>query len=169
MARTPRTTWTVVVELARRRDHADRRCHQPARLQLAAGVLALDPPGGRLAGMLGLAVALPMLLLGMEQEIIAFIGWIALQRRCGRGLQVPGVQRLLPDSDKTRVLRAQLPTAVLLTAVVLWPSAWLTRAAGLALLLTWLLVWWSLDGVRRRSNRFALAVVAERRTRIPSV
>ncbi len=134
-------------------------------LMLAALALALDLSGGRLAGILGLAVALPLLLLGMAQEIIAFIGWIALQRRCGRGLQVPGVQRLLPDRDKTRVLLAQLPPAVLLTAAVWWPSAWLARVAGLVLMLTWLLVWWSLDGVRRRANRFALAVARQPLTR----
>ena len=132
-------------------------------LMLAALALALDLRGGRLAGMLALAVALPLLLVGMAQEIIAFIGWIALQRRCGRGLQLPGVQRLMPDRDKTRVLLAQLPPAVLLTAAVAWPSVGLTRAAGLALLLTWALVWWSLDGVRQRSNHFARAVAQQAR------
>ena len=131
----------------------------------AAAALALELGGGRLAGVWAVAVGLPVMLLGMAQEIIAFIGWIALQRRCGRGLQLPGVQRLLPDRDKTRVLLAQLPPAVFLTAAVLWPSAWLTRAAGLALLLTWSLVWWTLDGVRRRSNRFAAAVAAREPTR----
>ena len=68
----------------------------------------------------------------MMLEIVPFIGWIELHRRCGRGVQLPGVQRLLPAHDKTRALLAQVPL-LLLPAAVTCPSAWLARAAGLAL------------------------------------
>jgi hypothetical protein len=131
-------------------------------LALAALALLWGLRDGVLAGVLGLAIALPLLLLGMAQEIIAFIGWLALQRRCGRGMQLPGVQRLLPERDKLRVLLAQLPPAMLLTATALWPSPLLARAAGLTMLLAWLGWWLALDGVRRRANRFALTVESRR-------
>lgn len=122
-------------------------------LLVAAMVLVAGPRGGVLAAVLGLGIALPLLLLGMALEIVPFIGWIELHRRCGRGVQLPGVQRLLPDSDKLDVLLAQLPL-LLLPAAVLWPSAWLARASGLALLLAWLGVWSALRGVGRRASHF---------------
>ncbi|MEO7066537.1 MAG: hypothetical protein ABI114_06485 [Rhodanobacter sp.] len=125
---------------------------------LSALVLGLDARNGLLAGAWGLAIALPLLLMGMMQEIVAFIGWIELRRQCRRGVQVPGVQRLLPDLDKRRVLLAQLPVALLLTAAVLWPTPWLARCAGAALILAWLVLWVALAGVRRRARRFLLSV-----------
>jgi hypothetical protein len=128
-------------------------------LLLAALALAAGPRGGLLAPVLGLGIALPLLLIGMALEIVAFIGWIDLHRRCGRGVQLPSVQRLLPDSDKLGVLLAQLPL-LLLPAAALWPSPWLARAAGLALLFAWLGVWSALRGVRRRANGFLLALEA---------
>ncbi len=121
-------------------------------LALAALLLPVLP-GGMLAGALGLAIALPLLVTGMALEIVPFIGWIELHRRCGRGIQVPGVQRLLPDADKRRVLLAQLPL-LLLPAAVAWPGVGLSRAAGVALALVWALVGWTLLGVRRRANHF---------------
>ena len=127
-------------------------------MALAALALWQGARGGLLAGAWGLAIALPLLVIGMMQEIVAFIGWIELRRRCPRGIQVPGVQRLLPDHDKRCVLLAQLPAALLLTAAVLWPSPWLARCAGVALILAWLALWVALDGVRRRSRRFLRSV-----------
>lgn len=94
----------------------------------------------------------------MSLEIVAFLGWIELHRRLGRGVQLPGVQRLLPETDKTRVLLAQIPLALLLPAAVLWPSAWLARLTGLAMLAAWFEVWLALTGVRRRSKRFVLSM-----------
>ena len=125
---------------------------------LAAFALWQGARGGLLAGAWGLALALPILVIGMMQEIVPFIGWIELRRHCPRGVQVPGVQRLLPDHDKRRALLAQLPAALLLTAAVLWPSPWLARGAGAALILAWLMLWVALDGVRRRARRFALSL-----------
>jgi len=125
-------------------------------LLLAALALPFGIRNGLLAGALGLGVALPLLANGMSLEIVAFLGWIELHRRLGRGVQLPGVQRLLPETDKTRVLLAQIPLALLLPAAVLWPSAWLARLTGLAMLAAWFGVWLALTGVRRRSQRFVL-------------
>jgi hypothetical protein len=46
------------------------------------------------------------------------------------------------------------PLLLLLPAAALWPSSWLARAAGLALLFAWLAVWSALRGVRRRAKGF---------------
>jgi len=129
-------------------------------LALAGLALLADARGGMLAGALGLGIALPLLVAGMMQEIVPFIGWIELHRRCGRGVQLPGVQRLLPVRDKTRMLLAQLPLLLLLPIAALWPSAGLARAAGLALWLAWGCAWWTLRGVRRRAHLFQSTVEA---------
>jgi hypothetical protein len=126
-------------------------------LALAALALLADVRGGMLAGALGLGIALPLLVIGMMLEIVPFIGWIELHRRIGRGVQLPGVQRLLPVHEKTRVLLAQVPL-LLLPVAVCWPSAWLARVAGLALVLAWGCAWWTLRGVRRRANHFLSTV-----------
>ena len=126
-------------------------------LALAALVLSAGGRGGMLAAALGLGMALPLLVAGMMLEIVPFIGWIELHRRCGRGVQLPGVQRLLPAYDKTRALLAQVPLLLLPIALV-WPSAWLARAAGLALLLAWGCMAWTLHGVRRRASHFLLTM-----------
>lgn len=110
--------------------------------------------GDLLAGVLGIVVALPLLAVGMQLEIVAFLGWIALHRRCGHGTRVPSVHRLLPDADKWRVLCGFLAAAPLQLAAVLQPSAALARAAGLGLLVSYALLWHALDGVRRRSAHF---------------
>ncbi|KRE89080.1 hypothetical protein ASG87_05925 [Frateuria sp. Soil773] len=127
---------------------------------LAAALAWLFDPGSALrAAALALLVALPWLVNGMALEIVAFLGWIELHRRVGRGVQLPGVQRLLPERDKWRVLHAQWLAAALLFAAVMLsgrggPAAWLARAAGAGQLLAWWLLWRALRGVRRRSHRF---------------
>jgi hypothetical protein len=120
---------------------------------LLAASLALMLGDGRLAAALGLGIALPLLVACMAMEIVAFIGWIELHRHCGRGVQVPGVQRLLPDGDKHRALLAHVPL-LLLPAALLWPSPWLARLAGAAVMLAWLGVWLTMRGVRGRARRF---------------
>jgi hypothetical protein len=126
-------------------------------LLLAASTLAAPVREGRLALALGLGVALPLLVNGMALEIVAFLGWIELHRRVGRGVQLPGVQRLLPDREKHGALLLQLPLAVLLPAAVLWPSWWLARSAGLAMLLAWLGVGRACLRARRRVIHFQAA------------
>ncbi|MFM2289586.1 MAG: hypothetical protein RL684_2729 [Pseudomonadota bacterium] len=127
-------------------------------LALLAAAAALLAGHGLLAGVLGIAVALPLLTGGMQLEIVAFLGWIDLHRRCGRGVRLPGVQRLLPEADKWRVLGLFLAVALLLPASLLWPSDGLVRAAALALLASRALLWWTLRGVRRRAAQFLAGV-----------
>jgi len=129
-------------------------------LLLATLALLLGTRHGLLAGALGLGIALPLLVNSMSLEIVAFLGWIELHRRVGRGVQLPGVQRLLPEADKTRVLLAQIPLALLLPAAVLWPGAWLARLAGLAMLAAYFSAWRALTSVRRRSDHFLLSMQA---------
>lgn len=104
-------------------------------LLLAAGLLA----GGRgmPAGALALGIGLPLLVGAMALEIVPFVGWIALRQRVPRGTRLPGVQRLLPDVRKRRVLTAQCAAALLLLAAVSWPRPWLAQLAALAQLLAW--------------------------------
>ncbi len=123
-------------------------------LLMASSALLLGTRDGLLAGALGFGIALPFLVNGMSLEIVAFLGWIELHRRVGRGVQLPGVQRLLPERDKTRALLVQIPMAVLLPAAVLYPQAWLARAAGLAMAVGWFGVWHALASVRRRTDRY---------------
>ncbi|HEU4664903.1 MAG TPA: hypothetical protein VFS55_12825 [Dokdonella sp.] len=121
---------------------------------LAAAALALALGKGLLAGILAIAVALPMLICGMQLEIAAFLAWIDLHRRCGRGTRLPAVQRLLPDADRWRVFAALLVVALLLPAALLWPSAPLVLASGVAIVVSRALLLWTLRGVRRRAARF---------------
>ena len=123
-------------------------------IALACAALALPiVPGGMLAASAGLGLALPLLVTAMMLEIVPFIGWIALHRHCGRGIQLPGVQRLLPEADKRRVLLAQ-PLLLSLPAAMAWPSAPLARVAGVALVLVWSLTGWTLLGAGRRARHF---------------
>jgi hypothetical protein len=104
-------------------------------LLLAAPALAMGR--GMLAGALALGVGLPLLVGAMALEIVPFVAWIGLRQRVPRGVQIPGVQRLLPDAAKRRALRAQAVAAPLLVLAVSWPQPWLARLAGLAQLLAW--------------------------------
>ncbi|MBL8299446.1 MAG: hypothetical protein JNN30_13995 [Rhodanobacteraceae bacterium] len=135
----------------------------PLRAWWRSGLLALTAfalvlpwqlRGDLLAGVLGIAVALPLLTVGMQLEIVAFLGWLDLHRRYGHGTRLPSVHRLLPDADKWRVLCGFLAAVPLQLAAVLKPSTGLARAAGLALLIAYTLLWHALGGVRRRSARF---------------
>ncbi|TNJ33631.1 hypothetical protein E1B00_09815 [Arenimonas terrae] len=123
----------------------------------AAGALLLVPgEHSLLVGVLGLGVGLPMLVLGMLLEIAAFLGWIALHRRCGRGLQLPGVQVLLPASRRRIVRRCFALAGLALVAAALWPPAF-ARLAGALLLAANLSLAWALAGVGRGVREFTAA------------
>jgi hypothetical protein len=106
-------------------------------LALLLAAIALTAGQGMLAGALALGIGLPLLVGAMALEIVPFVGWIALRRRVPRGIQLPGVQRLLPESRKRRALVAQGVAAPLLAVAVLWPQPWLLRLAALAQWLAW--------------------------------
>ena len=99
-------------------------------LALAAVVAWLPGERAVLVGVLVLAVGLPMLVLGMLLEIDAFLGWISLHRRCGRGLQLPGVQTLLPPARRLVLLRLFALASLALVLSTLWPDPVGTRFAG---------------------------------------
>lgn len=96
----------------------------------------LQVPAVVLAGMLAIAIALPWLLLGMLLEIIGFLTWIELRRRHPRGVCVPGVDTLFPESYKRWLLLAHAVAALALLAATL--QAPLTRLAGILLALAYL-------------------------------
>ena len=106
-----------------------------------------------LAGVLGIGIGLPMMLIGMQLEIVPFLAWIGLRRDCPRGVRIPGAGLLLPEHDKRIALVAHLAAAPVLCGAAWWPAlaraagafAWLAHALTLACLLAPLL----------RARRFA--------------
>ncbi|MGN2251924.1 hypothetical protein ACFWZ4_00915 [Frateuria sp. GZRe12] len=106
-------------------------------LALFVAALALAGGQGMVAGVLALGVGLPLLVGGMTLEIVPFVDWIVLRRRVPRGVQLPGVQRLLPDASRRRALIAHTVAAPLLVAATLWPTPWLARLAALGQLVAW--------------------------------
>ena len=124
-------------------------------LLAAAAVLAANGPAV-LVGVLALGVGLPLLVLGMQLEIVAFLGWIELHRRCGRGTRLPPVQHLLPAATKTRVLRVQMAAGALLVVAALWPGDVAARLAGSALAAAHAVAWFALAASVRRTRRWRL-------------
>lgn len=118
----------------------------------ACALLAGGDANLLLAGVLALAIGLPLLVGGMQLEISAFLGWIGLQRRCGRGVRLPGVQLLLPARDKATVLALHLVAALALLGALAHPA--LARLAGSALLLAHAAGLAALCGVDWRRVRF---------------
>ena len=102
-------------------------------LVASAGVLVADADQVVLVGALALVLGLPWLVTGMQLEITGFLAWIDLQRRCGRGVRVPGVQSLVPERDKYMVLGLQLLAGLTLIMAIFRQIP--VNSAGLALLL----------------------------------
>ena len=126
---------------------------------LAAAACALLTGGeanALLVGVLALGIGLPLLVTGMQLEIAAFLGWIELQRRCGRGVRLPGVQLLLPERDKIIVLALHGTAALLLLTALSHPAV--AQAAGLALLLAHAAGFVALCGAGWRARRFVRGV-----------
>jgi len=128
-------------------------------LALLAAAVALLAGRGWLAGVLAVAVGLPLMVSAMAMEIVPFVAWIGLRHLIPRGVQIPGVQKLLPDEKKRRVLWAQGAAAVLLVLAALRPQAWSARMAGVALLLAWAMHGAALLGVLRASRAFSRRVI----------
>ena len=127
-------------------------------LALLLAAVALLCGRGMLAGALVLGVGLPLVVGAMAMEIVPFVAWIGLRRQVPRGVQIPGVQRLLPDAAKQRVLRAQMLAAPWLVLVVLWPQPWLARLAGLAQLGAWAVHGHALWSALHNAHGFACRV-----------
>lgn len=126
-------------------------------LALAAVAAWLPGEHAVLAGVLVVAVGLPMLVLGMLVEIDAFLGWIALHRRCGRGLQLPGVLTLLPPSRRLALMRLFALAGGTMSVAALWPGEASARLAGALLLAAYLALAWAQHGVASAVHAFASA------------
>lgn len=125
-------------------------------MALAATACALLTGGDAnvlLAGVLALGIGMPLLVIGMQLEIMAFLGWIGLQRMCGRGVRLPGVQLLLPARDKFVVLVLHGVAAGGLLMALRHPAV--AHVAGLAMLLAHGAGFMAQYGVGWRSRRFA--------------
>lgn len=124
-----------------------------AMLASAASLLVIRHRG-MLAGVLALGAALPLMVIGMALEIVAFLGWIELHRRVGRGVQLPGVQRLMPARERGGVVGAQIAAGVMVVVAAWYPQAWSARLAGVWICVAWLAVaavFWNTD---RRVRQF---------------
>lgn len=120
----------------------------------AAAVLLVVPQGGLPAGVLTLAVALPLMVVGMALEIVAFLGWIQLHRCIGRGMQLPGVQRLMPARERGTAVSAQVVAGALVVGAAWHPHALLARVAGAFACGAWLLAAAVFFHTNRRVRRF---------------
>ncbi|MFP7721390.1 hypothetical protein [Lysobacter sp. A3-1-A15] len=106
-------------------------------------------------GMLVIAIAVPLLVVGMQMEIVAFLGWIELRRSVPRGTRIPGVNLLLPARDKSGVIAMFGIAGALLMVAAAWPQAASARVAGVALMGAYLALSAALAGVGRRSRGFS--------------
>jgi len=129
-------------------------CAGAMALLASAAVLPASPRYAVLAGVLALGLALPWLVVGMALEIVAFLGWIELHRRVGRGVQLPGVQRLMPARERGAAVIAQIAAGVVLVLATLYPAAWLARLAGLFEAAAWLWMEVVFLGTGQRVRRF---------------
>lgn len=108
-----------------------------------------------LGGVLGIAIGLPALVLGMLLEIAAFLAWLDLQPlSLLRGQRSPSIDTLLPESRKARLCAWHIAAAFGLTIAAAWPQDVLVIFAALALAAAWGLTLFELLSLRRR-RRFA--------------
>lgn len=123
---------------------------------MAASALVLlgSDSSAVLVGALTIGIGLPLLVAGMQLEIVAFLGWIELHRHCGKGVRLPGVQLLLPERDKYGVLALHLMAATTLVTAALMTTASTARIAGVALMLAHGAMLAALLGVGWRSRKF---------------
>ncbi|MBZ4039997.1 hypothetical protein [Novilysobacter selenitireducens] len=120
---------------------------------VASGAVALlwGAPA-TVSGALVLGLGLPMLLVGMLLEIVAFLGWITLRRTVPRGTRVPGVNRLLGDGGKKVAIAGVCLSGVLVVAASAWPTPLLAHAAGVATAAAYCVLLLVLARVARRSS-----------------
>jgi len=123
---------------------------------LLASVMTLSWQSGSplLAAALALGLGLPLLVVGMALEIVAFLSWIELHRRVGRGVQLPSVQRLMPACERGAALIALAVSGVAVVLGTLHLDAWLARTAGLLQCVAWGGVATVFLGTRQRVQRF---------------
>lgn len=121
---------------------------------LAGAGIALPRPD-MLAGTLVIGAGLPLIVSAMMLEIVAFLTWIQLRADCPRGIRIPGVGSLQPDTAKRLVLATQGAAGLLLVTAALLPP--LARAAGLLLVVAHVVLWGRLRECRRQAAAFLQA------------
>lgn len=129
--------WAL--SLLARQARAGRRRAGALRLAWAGGALAMLAAAGGLAagapalltGAWLLALALPLPVVAMLLEIVAFLAWIDLQRRAPRGRRVPAVQVLLPPGRRALALAMLALAGAAVVLATREPA--LASAAGLLL------------------------------------
>lgn len=120
---------------------------QPVRLP--SQTLAL------IAGASLLTAGLPLLVIGMQLEIVPFLAWIELRQRHPRGIRVPGVGTLLGQPHKQQLVWLHGIAALAATSASLAPVA--TRTAGMLIMLAHLATLLRLGAVWRHARAFAPA------------
>lgn len=123
-------------------------------LVVSVAALSWQSRAPLIAAALALGLALPLLVVGMALEIVAFLGWIELHRRVGRGVQLPGVQRLMPARERGAAVIALAVAGAAAVLATMHPAAWLARMAGLLQCAAWVGVAAAFLGTRRRVQRF---------------
>jgi hypothetical protein len=116
--------------------------------------LLLSESHAVLVAALALGIGLPLLVIGMQLEIVAFLGWIGLHRHCGKGIRLPGVQLLLPERDKYLVLALHIAAGLTLLAAAMVPVDPVARVAGTAMMLAHVATLVALGGVGWRGRHF---------------
>ncbi|RIX45071.1 MAG: hypothetical protein D3M94_13140 [Rhodocyclales bacterium GT-UBC] len=115
---------------------------------------AAELPGWSLAfGVLLVAGGYVSFIVGMLYKIIPFLAWMHLQNQGMAKVAAPNMNKLLPDLDMQRQLKAWGLTLLLLLAAIGWPD-WLARPAGLALAASSGWLWLNLYGATRRYRHF---------------
>ena len=98
-------------------------------------VSATSPAASLVAGTAVVVAGLPLLMLGMQLEIVPFLAWIELRQRHPRGVRVPGVGRLLDSTHKQRLLLIHVAAAV--AALIATFAARTTVIAGVLIMLAY--------------------------------
>jgi hypothetical protein len=109
------------------------------------------------AGVLGIAVALPALVMGMLLEIVAFLAWLDLQGSRVRGHRLPSVDVLLTETSKLALFRWHALAAIALAIAAAWPGTAMVRLAALVLAMAYGFVCKELLSLWRRARRVAVA------------
>ncbi len=96
---------------------------------------------------------------GMLYKIVPFLTWFHLQQRNlalprEKRVKLPNMKTALPDRVARRQLIAHITMLVLLFAAIFQPQ-WFARAAGVALFVSSMMLWWNLIVVTRSYRAYS--------------
>lgn len=112
-----------------------------------------DLPGWSLIfGILLLVGGFMSFIVGMLYKIVPFLAWLHMQNCSSGQTPAPNMNRILPEADMQRQVKAHALAVVLLLAAVAWPE-WLARPAGAALALASGWLFYNLLGAVGRYRR----------------